>query len=404
MTKPDILIVGGGIGGLSAALCFAQLDYPVRVFEQGRDDPGAGIQLSPNATRILHNLGLATALAELSAVPQGIEIRHWQSGALLNVTELGEVTRAKYGFPYYHIHRADLMQILHTAVAAQPSIQLDTNTRVSKIVQDMLPTGAPRVSVTAAGTEYHGTLLIGADGIKSLIRNALFGADAPRDTGNLAWRGLVPAERLPESLIRPVTTVWWGPHKHFVHYYVRQSQLVNCVGVVEKPSVEQPGAAAESWTEPGAPAEWKQDFANWHASIATLIDNIDPDACYQSALFDRHPMPHWSRGNITLLGDACHPTLPFMAQGAAMAIEDAAVLARCVAAGDSLDTSLKHYESLRRQRTAAVQKGSRQNARLYHATGAKGWLRDHCIKRLINKVGEARMDTLFSYDALRAGG
>ena len=310
MTKPDILIVGGGIGGLTAALCFAQLGYPVRVFEQGTDDPGAGIQLSPNATRVLHHLGLATALAALSTLPQRIEMRHWQSGALLSTTALGEVAREKYGFPYYHIHRADLMQILHSAVAAQPSIQLGTNTRVSKIVQDMAATGAQRVSVTAEGTEYHGSLLIGADGIRSLVRNALFGADAPRDTGNIAWRGLVPAERLPESLIRPVTTVWWGPHMHFVHYYVRQSQEVNCVGVVEKP-----GRASESWTEPGDPVEWKQDFAHWHASIATLIDNIHPDACYKWALFDRPPLPHWSRDNITLLGDACHPSLPFYGTG-----------------------------------------------------------------------------------------
>ncbi len=391
MAKPEILIAGGGIGGMTAALCFAKFGYPVQLFEQGAGDTGAGIQLSPNATRVLYDLDLATELAALSCLPLGIEIRHWKSGAILGGTELGEAAREKYGFPYYHIHRADLMRVLSEAAQAQPGIQLYTNTRVEKIAQDVGKVRAKSVTVTTGNIEHHGALLIGADGIKSVVRSALFGAEAARFTGNLAWRGQVSTERLPKGLIRPMATVWWGPHKHFVHYYVRQGQVVNCVCVVEKSGWE-----TESWTEPGAPDELKQDFDGWHDTISILIDNINKDACYKWALFDRPPMPSWSRGNITLLGDACHSTLPFMAQGAAMAIEDAAVLVRCVDTGDDLATSLERYENLRRKRTTDVQKGSRQNARLYHATGITGWLRN----RLLGKVGRARLDKLFDYDAL----
>ncbi len=337
---------------------------------------------------MLHDLGLGTELAAASSLPLGIEIRHWQSGAILSASQPGYLTA--WGSPYYHIHRADLIALLVKAVQAQANIRLYANATVTRVEQT-----ANAVTLWAHDRPHHGGLLVGADGIKSLVRSALFGADQPRFTGNVAWRGLVPVDRLPEGLIRPVATLWWGPHKHFVHYYVRQGQLVNCVCVVEKPGWE-----TESWTEPGDQAELQRDFAGWHDTIGTLIDNIAPDACYKWALFDRAPMPAWSQGNITLLGDACHPSLPFRAQGAALAIEDAAVLARCVDAVDGapgkIEASLMRYENLRRQRTTEVQKHSRQNATTFHATGLTAWVRN----RLVNRLSKARLDKLFAYDAL----
>jgi salicylate hydroxylase len=178
-----------------------------------------------------------------------------------------------------------------------------------------------------------------------------------------------------------------------VHYYVRRGELVNCVCVVE-----QSGWTVESWTEPGERGQLGREFAGWHSSIRTLIDNIDPETCYRWALFDRPPMPRWSRGRVTLLGDACHPTLPFQAQGAAMAIEDAAVLARCLAAGPAISESLARYESLRRARTAQVQAGSRRNARVFHLSGPAAWLRNRAVGLASGRV----MDGLYRYDALDA--
>lgn len=267
---------------------------------------------------------------------------------------------------------------------------------------------------------FHGDLLVGADGIHSVIRAELWGDSAPRFTGNVAWRALVPVERLPVGLIRPMSTAWWGPDKHFVHYYVRGGALVNCVCVVEKQGWE-----IESWTERGSLAELKADFSGWHDDLQQLIAQIDEAALYKWALFDRDPMAQWGRGVVTLLGDACHPTLPFMAQGAAMAIEDAAVLAGCLspmpwasAGSDSrsgttdvarmartyadpeaLAERLQRYEQLRRNRTASIQLGSRRNARTFHLSGIEAERRNQALR----EGPERPMDEIYGYDAFRAG-
>lgn len=383
-----ILIAGGGIGGLTAALECARQGFPVEVFEQADEftDVGAGIQLSPNPSRVLLSLGLADAIEAVAFLPEGTEFRHWRTGRLISFNPLGKAALEKFGAPYYHIHRADLSRLLAEAAAAEPNVTLHTDTRVTGFTET--DTG---VQVqTDAGT-HSGRALIGADGIHSVVREDLFGAESPTFTGNVAWRGLVPADRLPKGLVHPVAGVWWGPGKHFVHYYVRSGELVNCVCVVEKDGWE-----VESWTERGDQAELKQDFAGWHETIQALIDNMDPDACFRWALFDRPPMSRWSRGSVTLLGDACHPTLPFMAQGAAMAIEDAAVLARCLTAEASVPAAFERYEGLRRARTAGIQNGSRRNAKVFHMRGIKAWARNRA-------AGTARagvMDALYRYNAL----
>jgi salicylate hydroxylase len=238
---------------------------------------------------------------------------------------------------------------------------------------------------------HEGDLAVGADGIHSVIRSALWGEELPRFTGNVAWRALVPVERLPEGLVPPMATVWWGPHKHVVHYYVRGGALLNCVCVVEKKGWE-----VESWTERGDYQELKSDFAGWHEDVQLLIDNADRDSLFKWALYDRAPMSRWGQGRVTLLGDACHPTLPFMAQGAAMAIEDAAVLAGVLATEHEIPAGLARYEDLRRARTAGIQNGSRRNATVFHLTGVRAWLRNRAARAARHRT----MERLYSYNAL----
>ena len=394
MTEPRsvggrVLIAGGGIGGLTAALCLAKVGFEVALFEQSPQfgEIGAGIQLSPNGTRVLHHLGLEPALEACSFLPEGAQFRAWDSGKVIGSSVLGQTVRDTYGFPYYHVHRGDLLRVLVEAAQRSSAIELNTASKVTGFEQN------GRVRIAVGGAMREGDALIGADGIHSPVRAGLFGDDAPRFTGHVAWRALVPTERLPTGLVRPMATAWWGPHRHFVHYYLRAGALVNCICVVEKTGWE-----VESWTERGEFDELKSDFAGWHRDIQTLIDNTDRNSLYKWALHDRPPMARWGEGAVTLLGDACHPTLPFMAQGAAMAIEDAAVLAGCLTAGDPVAAGLKRYEDLRRPRTARVQSGSRRNAALFHLTGAKAWLRNRAAQR----AGGRTMDGLFRYDALEA--
>lgn len=395
MDDLKVLIAGGGIGGITAALCLAKRGYEVQVFEQAQDfgELGAGIQLSPNCTRVLHDLGLEDALRAKAFLPEGTEFRDWRSGKVIGESPLGAEVVARYGAPYYHIHRGDLLGVLVEAAEQDSGISLRTDARVLSFVQDE---DGVRLSVgdavhAASAMACRGDVLVGADGIHSVVRAGLWGDEQPRFTGTVAWRALVSVERLPEGLVRPMATGWWGPHKHFVHYYVRGGELVNCVCVVEKE-----GWQVESWTERGDYNELKSDFAGWHEDIQQLIDNVDRDSLFKWALYDRAPMTQWGRGRVTLLGDACHPTLPFMAQGAAMAIEDSAVLAACLASGEDGSASLQRYEDLRRARTAGIQQGSRRNAIMFHLSGVKAWLRN----RAVRTAGHRTMDGLFSYNAL----
>ena len=388
------LIAGGGIGGLTAALCLARVGFEVSVFEQAPEfgEIGAGLQISPNGSRVLHHLGLAPELGALAFLPAGLEFRNWRSGKVLSSSVLGDRLVAAYGFPYYHIHRGDLLRLLLEAARRETRIELHTSTRVDGFAQN---DQSLRVSVAGgAGDAVHrGAVLVGADGIHSRVREGLFGPQTPRFTGNVAWRALVPAERLPKGMVRPVGSAWWGPGRHFVHYFVRGGALVNCVAVVEKTGWE-----VESWTEPGEHAELRADFAGWHEEIQALIDGMDRGSLYKWALHDRPPMPRWSKGAVTLLGDACHPMLPFMAQGAATAIEDAAVLAACLADGAASAAGLKRYEGLRRGRTALIQAHARRNAQLFHLAGPGAWLRN----LMVRLAGGRLMDRLFRYDALTA--
>ena len=384
-----LIIAGGGIGGITAALCLAKCDLSILVLEQGREftTAGAGIQLSPNCSRVLHDLGLESALRTSAFLPEGTQFRHWRNGRVITESSLGASVAQRFGAPYYHIHRGDLLNVLLAAAQAQSNIELRTEAQVTGCTAQA--DGTVQVQVNnelefAAG-------LIGADGIHSQVRCALWGEHQPTFTGNVAWRMLVPASKLPKDMVRPMSTVWWGPGKHFVHYYVRGGDYVNCVCVVEKS-----GWQVESWTERGDLVELQQDFAGWHPHVVELINQADASELFKWALFDRPPMTQWGKGCITLLGDACHPTLPFMAQGAAMAIEDAAVLAGCMARTPAVAEAMQHYEDLRRKRTAGIQRGSRRNAKVFHLSGIAAWARN----RAAGRARANTMDELFRYDPL----
>ncbi|MBT7371323.1 MAG: NAD-binding protein, partial [Gammaproteobacteria bacterium] len=363
-----VAIAGGGVGGLTAALSLARIGCEVTLYEQAPEfsEVGAGLQLAPNCTRVLHHLGLEEALRGVAFLPQATQFRDWRSGRVIAETPLGEDVQKKHGGPYYHIHRGDLLRILVEAAESTKKISLQTGVRVEHFCET-----EAGVQLSVNGLDCEADLLVGADGIHSVVRAGLWGERRPRFTGNVAWRALVPADCLPDGLIKPMSTVWWGPGKHFVNYYLRRGELVNCVCVVEKEGWE-----VESWTERGDYDELRADFAGWHDDVQQLIEQVDRDSLFKWALYDRAPLEAWGRGRVTLLGDACHPTLPFMAQGAAMAIEDAAVLASCLAAGHEISASLARYEDLRRRRTAWIQNSSRRNAEVYHMSGIQTWFRN----------------------------
>ncbi|MBS02258.1 MAG: monooxygenase [Gammaproteobacteria bacterium] len=383
-----VLIAGGGIGGITAALCLARDGHEITVFEQAESfgEVGAGIQLSPNCTRVLHWLGLEDALRASGFLPVATQIRSWDTGHVISESPLGDAAVARFGAPYYHIHRGDLLALLVAAAERATNICLRTGARVTGFEP-----ASGKVRIATAGATDEGDLLIGADGIHSGVRAALWGNETPTFTGHVAWRAMVRVADLPEGLVRPMSTVWWGPGRHFVHYYVRRGELVNCVCVVEKTGWE-----VESWTERGDYEAFRADFAGWHGDVQRLIDRVDRTSLYQWALFDRPPMAAWGKGRVTLLGDACHPTLPFMAQGAAMAIEDGAVLAACLRRDEEVSVALGRYENLRRARTAKVQRGSRRNGAVFHMSGIGAWFRD----RVAGKASARALHPIYGFDVL----
>lgn len=388
------IVIGGGIGGLTAALALRQLGFVPRVFEQARQiEPlGAGIQLSPNATRILLHLGLGPALRELAVVPQGLESRSFRSGQQIFAMPIGERCEEIYGAPYYLALRSDLHAVLARAVGPQV---YQLGSRCTGFNQDG---NGVRVEFADGRTEA-GDLLIGADGIHSTVRTLLFGAQEPRFSSQVAFRGLIPAERVAGLSLPRNTTVWWGPGRHFVHYFVAGGRMLNfvAVGPWQQPS-------PESWSFEGSREELLAEYAGWHPTVQAVLAAAEP--VYKWALHDREPLPRWGSGRVTLLGDAAHPMLPFQAQGAAQAIEDAMVLARCLARSSAeLPSAIAAYEQLRQPRTRHLQAASRKNERLFHLSA---WplvqLRDGAFRAFLRFKPEvlARWQgRIFEYDALR---
>jgi salicylate hydroxylase len=351
-----VAVVGGGIGGLSAALSLLDAGAEVDVYEQASElaEVGAGIQISPNASRILHGLGLGNELAQSGVQPLAWHQRRWDDGRTLLRTPLRDAMLDAFGFPHYQTHRADLLSAL---VGAIPPDRLHVGHRLVGLAER-----PNRVEATFAdGARVEADALVGADGIHSTVRELLLGPQSPRFTGCAAYRGLVPAERLADLSLEVTSQVWMGPGAHFVHYFVRNEQLVNFVAVVEQDTWTR-----EAWTDRGEVADALAAYADWHPQVQAIIRAVDETFIW--ALFDRPPLARWTRGRVTMLGDACHAMLPFMAQGAAQAIEDGATLTACLAGADrsNVPHALCRYEALRRPRATRLQELSAANKIRFH--------------------------------------
>jgi len=351
-----ILIAGAGIGGLTAALALLRRGIDVDVYEQAGElkEVGAGLQLSANGTRVFHLLGVGEALRALSCEAAGKEVRLWGTGETWKLFDLGAESIARYGFPYFTVYRPDLLALLVDAVRREKPDAIHLGMRCIGFDEDA---GSVELEFET-GKSTGADALVGADGVHSPIRQSLFGPDRPSFTGIVAWRGIVPMERLPARMARLIATNWIGPGGHIVHYPLRGGRLMNFVGVLERSDWQ-----VESWSTKGTRDEVLADFRGWHEDVQTLIRNIDTP--YKWALMVREPMPRWTRGRVTLLGDACHSMLPMLAQGAVMAIEDGYILARCLAEQD-VETALVRYERARRDRTRRAVEGSAANATRFH--------------------------------------
>ena len=378
----SVAIIGGGIGGLAAALSLLRVGIDVHVYEQARalTKVGAGMQVSPNASRILHRVGLAEALAEVGVKPLAWHQRRWDDGRTLLRTPLAQAMEATFGFPHYQVHRADLLAVLARGLPAE---RLHLGHRFTSLVGH-----GDRVEAEFEnGEQVSVDALVGADGIHSGVRCVVFGPEHPHFTGCVAYRGLIPAERLAHLDLEVTAQIWMGPGKHFVHYFVQRQRLVNFVAIIEQDTWTR-----ESWTDRGDVADALAAFEGWHPRVGGILRAVDET--FMSALFDRKPMSRWSVGRVTLLGDACHAMLPFMAQGAAQAIEDGATLATCLSDTGLRDVpeALGRYERLRLPRASRVQGLSEGNKRRFHLSDGPAQ---------VERDGEmARGTTDFSLDAV----
>ena len=392
---PEALIAGGGIGGLTAALCLRAHGWDVTVLEKAPDlaEVGAGLQLSPNAMKVFEALGLDGTLAATGFTPEGIEVRMGESGMRLLHAPLGKTAVDRWGSPYLHIHRADLLDCLAQQLDSRAPGALRLGTAVTRYGQD----GAGVTAVLETGETLSGDVLIGADGIHSAIRACMLGPDKPAFTGNVAWRAVVPVDRLGADTPPPVACAWMGRGKHAVTYCLRGGALANLVAVVERDDW-----TTESWTEAGTREEALADFTGWHPIITRLIE--EADGLFRWALFDRPPLTTWTDGRVALMGDAAHPMLPFMAQGAAMAIEDAWAMAACLCGDTDVPGALTAYQARRHARATAVQTGSRANAKTFHQRTALGRLKTYgpmwLAGRIAPSIGLMRQDWVYGYDVV----
>jgi salicylate hydroxylase len=358
MTK--VLIVGGGIGGISTALSLLKSGFEVEVYEQASAllEIGAGIQLSANAMHVLVSHGLERQLSKLWVKPSAYVFRLHDSGEIISRIPLAEAHERQHGAPYCQFHRADLLDTMAAHLRAVGPAVVRLNSRVVFYEE----TGTGVTIRLHNGSTASGDVLVGADGVKSTIRAQLLGAAKPIYTGDSAWRLVVPSNRLKFHAEREMA-VWMGPGKHVVSYFLRDGELLNFVGLVETTEISE-----ESWIAKFPWEKLKQEFVGWNEEIQNIIDAADRDECYRWSLYFRPSVANWSSRRVTLLGDAVHATLPYLAQGAAMAIEDGAVLARSLEAKRDVSDALQLYQRNRIGRTAKIVNGSTANRDLYHAS------------------------------------
>ena len=394
-----VIVAGAGIAGLTASLTLAAQGFRVVVLEKAErlEEAGAGIQLSPNASRILVELGLKDVLARRAVTPESVTILSTRAGGEIARMPLGQAAEFRAGAPYWVIHRADLQAALQAAVNDHPDIDL----RLGCQFEDVTKHANGLTVVQRRGNSRQEELaaaLIGADGIWSSVRGHLFPDVQPQFSGLIAWRGTLDATALPPEYTTPRVQLWMGPDAHLVAYPISSGRQSNVVAIVSG-SWNQPG-----WSAPGDVDEIEAAFATarWPATARMLIGAVD--GWRKWALFTLPDLGRWSEGAVTLIGDAAHAMLPFAAQGAGMAIEDAVVLAKAL--GDStgestagIPAALKRYARMRRGRVLKVQRMARQQGRIYHLSGPAAIARDLAIRAIGPQRMLARQDWIYDWRA-----
>lgn len=369
--KRPVLIAGGGIGGLSASITMARADISTSVLERSAftEESGAGIQLGPNATRLLRDLGVLDAIEPAAFKPEAIWLFDGVSGRRLAVVPLGDSLEQRYGAPYLTLHRADLHAGLHKVAKDLARVELRSDFEIARV-----ETPEDGVAVHSTNNEStEGSSLIGADGLWSVVRKSIAPDSELRFAGATASRGLVPTKDLPAPFSEPVVGLWLGPRSHLVHYPVRGGEALNVVAVTDG------GGEVQGWNQSGDAAALLSGFTRWCKDSKSLLERVE--AWRRWSLYRLPQLNRWSAGAMTLLGDAAHPVLPFLAQGAALAIEDAATLASSLGTlPDDPATAFRQYEALRRPRATRVQRQSRRFGWIYHLSGPARFARNFALE------------------------
>jgi salicylate hydroxylase len=390
-------IAGGGVGGLSAALALARIGWRVSLFEaaQALEDIGAGLQISPNASRILRQWNVLGDVSDAGLKPEALRIMAAHSGAPIAKIPFGLTADHRWGAPYLVSHRADLINALYHACLNIPAIQIHTHSRVIGFAH--IDKGVEIAVQTAhAVHNLRADMLIGADGLRSTIRAGLgLGLnDKPVYSGNIAWRTLIPAQNAPDFAREPLSYLWLGPNAHCVHYPLRHNSVINLVAITEDKWRETP--TGDDWNLKAERAALLRRFDGWHKKARELIASATEWRCWP--LYDRPPIARWHDRHVALLGDGAHPMVPFLAQGAAMAIEDAEVLARALVRADhNVENALRDYTHTRSPRASAVQLAARKQGEIYHLNGIAGLGRNMVLRTMSKERLLSELDWIYNY-------
>ena len=379
----DITVVGGGIAGLSAAITLAQRGAKVTVLEQAESlgEVGAGLQISPNGVAVLEAMGLLEEAAKVANVPEAVELRDMANGKTVAHLPMGAAAKQRWGWPYWQFHRADLLGVL-----SEGARTAGVDIRLGQTVTKLSDVGEASV-------------VIAADGVRSALRGELFDGQPASFTGQVAWRGLIAAANLPEGFVKNAATVYMGPKRHLVTYPLRGGSVINFVAVEERDSW-----AEEGWNIPDTPENLRHAFANAGTEVQTILAAVDQTFLW--GLFNHPYLPNWTKNNVAMIGDACHPMLPFLAQGAVMALEDAWVLARELDRADDIPSGLLAYERLCKPRATRVQKGAASNATAYHLPNGPAKFVAHKGLKALSTLAPAtllgRFDWLYGGDVTKS--